>query len=226
MGGMPEPILFLDIDGVLLTGRAWAMAVNAEARELARRDPEAAAHAATFDANAVRLLVGLVEETGAKLVVASRWRYSVGPEETLAKLVAQGVAASIFHADWCCPMNRIRQEKCHDILQWLRDHRLTPEPLCPAYPWPEGQTGDWKAEYEAAMASYRVEVDEFGFPFATVDDDGDLPRLVRTDFHEGLSRKACAAIRRELLAWSGGPAVAGTVPPRLPRVPRGSSMLG
>ncbi len=99
---MPDPVIFLYIDGVLLTGRAWDMPVNAAARELARRDPEAAALASTFDPRAVRLLNLLVADTGAKLVISSTWRYTVGPDETLAKLVAQGVPAGSFHTEWCC----------------------------------------------------------------------------------------------------------------------------
>ena len=196
---MAPPVIFLDIDGVLLTGRAWEMPVNAAARELARRDPEAAALAATFDPRAVRLLNGLVADTGAKLVIASHWRYSVGTTETLAKVIAQGVPAGRFHEEWCCPVNPFRRDKWHDIRDWLGDNRTTPLPLvAPAYPWPEEQQDGWEQEYATAMVRHRAAVDDLGFPFVAIDDEDDLPGLVRTMFHDGLTVKICNRVRREL----------------------------
>jgi hypothetical protein len=142
---MASPVIFLDIDGVLLTGRAWDMPVKAAARDLARRDPEAAARASTFDPSAVQLLNDLVVDTWAKLVISSNWRYTVCPDETLTKLVAQGVPAGSFHAKSCCPVNPFRREKWHDIREWLGDNRTTTMPLvAPAYPWPEERYDGWE----------------------------------------------------------------------------------
>ena len=195
---MPAPVIFLDVDGVLMTGRAWAMPENAGACERARLDPKAAAMTARFDPAAMGLLNELVRDTGARLVISSSWRYTVGPDQTLAKLVEQGVSADSFHVEWCCPLNRFRSDKLRDIRSWLDVNRLTPMPLAPSLPCNDPQREGWREQHDQAMARHWQAVDNVGFPFVTIDDYGDLPRLVRTFSFDGLTPEICEAVRREL----------------------------
>ena len=48
------------------------------------------------------------------------------------------------------------------------------------------------------MVRHRAVVDDMGFPFVAIGDEDDLPGLVRTTFHDGLTEKVCAVARREL----------------------------
>jgi hypothetical protein len=124
-------IVFLDIDGVVLPRRAWAMPANRRARELLasgiQADHEVAVREVTFDPMAVALVNRLCEVTGAKLVIHSNWRKSVGSKETMAKLVGQGVEDGHFHAHHACPY-KPTSHKQHDVGFWLDDNRLTSPP--------------------------------------------------------------------------------------------------
>lgn len=128
---MTPPILFLDIDGVLLSGRAWLLPVNRrlqatgaklttqEASKLMGREVE-------LDVCAVALVSRICEATGARIVVASSWRYTVGCEQTRAKLLEQGLPEAMFHEEWACTVDHSRTpEKRRDISIWLKDHDIT-----------------------------------------------------------------------------------------------------
>jgi HAD domain in Swiss Army Knife RNA repair proteins len=125
------PILFLDIDGVLLSGRAWLLPANqnlhAKGTGLSRRQfTEMIGHDAVFDPCAVALVARICEVTGAQIVVASSWRYTVGLEQTRAKLLEQGLPEVLFHEDWSCPMARFSSPvKYADITYWLEEHGVT-----------------------------------------------------------------------------------------------------
>ncbi|WP_255430405.1 HAD domain-containing protein [Roseomonas sp. 18066] len=86
-----------------------------------------------FDACAVALVSRICEVTGARIVVASSWRYTVGYKQTQMKLLEQGLPRTLFHEGWACPMARFSTpEKCDDITLWLEEHGIT-------------QTGSWLA---------------------------------------------------------------------------------
>jgi hypothetical protein len=122
-------VVFLDIDGVLLPGRAWRLPENADlaaALRDGRHTPGEAAARVAFDRGAVERLNRLCEETGARLVVHSNWRHTVGPDATRAKLVEQGVDERHFHADWWTPTFRSFRSprKYYDVVDWLDDHDM------------------------------------------------------------------------------------------------------
>ena len=155
------PIIFLDIDGVLLPGKAWLLPVNTAVREMCRlphHSPADAAERVTFDGCAVALVNRLCARTGAKLVIHSTWRRTVGDEATIAKLIGQGVDPAHLHADSTAPIRGVMPDKLHDIRLWLSDHQST------------------------LIADH---------PILVVDDDvvalaSELPQL-RTDFADGLT---------------------------------------
>ena len=123
------PIIFLDVDGVLLPGKAWLLPTNAAVREMCRlphHSPADAAERVTFDGCAVALVNRLCALTGAKLVVHSTWRRTLGDEATIAKLIDQGVDRLHLHADSTAPIRGEMPQKFHDISLWMSDHPLTP----------------------------------------------------------------------------------------------------
>jgi hypothetical protein len=166
--GDDRRIVFLDIDGVLLSGRAWLLPRNRQLRaETTGMPPGEAAEAvgreATFDAAAVALVVRLCETSGASIVVCSSWRYTVGATLTRSRLVAEGVPERLFHRDWTCEITQSgRPDKRLDIHRWVFGHDMA-------------RRGSW----------------------LILDDDDVLPgSTLRVDALEGLGvRDAAAAIR-------------------------------
>lgn len=80
-----SPVVFLDIDGVLVT---WgSMHGN-------RRHPEYKAH--LFDRHCVEMLNRITDATGAKVVVSSTWRRNRDFDALIAYLKDQGVRAEVI----------------------------------------------------------------------------------------------------------------------------------
>lgn len=119
---MPQKIIFLDIDGVLLSRRAWAMSVNEAALNVGRKNLEQFTALSVFDPVGVALINRLCRCTGALIVISSLWRYSVNPDRTRDKLIEQGIDESLFHpTEWYCHLNRRRQDKEFDITDWIEN---------------------------------------------------------------------------------------------------------
>lgn len=125
---MSDRVIFLDIDGVLLAGRAWLLPENRKlydtTRGLARCEANLeAGRAAVFDVAAVALVDRVCAVTDARLVISSNWRYTVGPGPTRNRLEAHGIGADRFHHDWACPCTvQGAPQKSADIRRWLDGH--------------------------------------------------------------------------------------------------------
>jgi hypothetical protein len=115
------PVVFLDIDGVLLSRSTWDLPANVSLlREESARQMSTweFSDRATFDPVAVMLVNRLCHRTGGRIVMSTSWRASFGIPETRAKLVAEGIGDALFHADYACPLGR-PLDKARDIRDWL-----------------------------------------------------------------------------------------------------------
>jgi hypothetical protein len=120
-------IIFLDVDGVLFSTRAAVLRANAGLGKLPIAERM---ERVTFDVAAVELINRAASRTGAKIVVHSDWRKTLGLEGTRAKLLQQGLDPGYLDDDWHTPVGRLA-EKAEEIESWLDHHRLTPKPVWP-----------------------------------------------------------------------------------------------
>jgi hypothetical protein len=100
-------ILFLDIDGPLIPGRAYTM--PGQTKPIVMK----------FDPCAVGLINNWCETRKWKLVIHSSWLRVFGAKETLANCVKEGIKAEHFHEDATCEENLERYTR---VSKWLKDH--------------------------------------------------------------------------------------------------------
>lgn len=190
-------IIFTDIDGVLLGGKAWFLPQNARARKLMLAGKRRAAMAqVSFDPCAVALLDRLLERTGARLVVHSGWRRTIGPTACRDVLVAHGIRPEHLHNDPACPM-RPTSSKAEDIQAWLWKHGPgVPRPGAARHIPPKGSS----ARDQGVTPTPPNPTDNIDIDFLVIDDDA-LPAMpqIRVDGVEGF----CAADYRVAAAFFG-----------------------
>jgi hypothetical protein len=83
-------IIFLDIDGPLIPGRAYTLPNQTKPLVM------------TFDPVAVGLLNNFAEKRGWKFVIHSSWLRFHGEKETVKHCVDQGLKQELFHEDTHC----------------------------------------------------------------------------------------------------------------------------
>lgn len=98
--------LFVDVDGVLNHPGCWGKRPWAKAI-----DPELVAR-----------LRALVEETGAKCVLSSTWRFAVGYDETLAAIAANGWPDVADHFVGETPVHH-DLTRGDEIMAWLQENQ-------------------------------------------------------------------------------------------------------
>lgn len=106
-------VIFLDIDGVLVTARAMC-----EARELGRIDSSSKINE-SFDRDAVDVFNKLVYKTGAKIVISSSWRIHETVKSMQSILDTNGVKCEVIGLTDIDP-DDIRGL---EIWKWLLDHK-------------------------------------------------------------------------------------------------------
>jgi hypothetical protein len=201
-------IIFLDVDGVALTGKSHMLdgnirtrlALNADLGDGVSKHDIRVAYclAATFDQFAIMLINRLAEKSGAKIVIHSNWRRSVGHVDTKAKLVKEGIREEFFHQDYYCKM-RMTSSKQTDIDSWLDEHRVSERPKqpTPRLMFEEGYD-------QEAQSLWHRDVQEYGIEYVIVDDEsisnsGWHDCQVYPDFYDGftleLYRLACGMLR-------------------------------
>jgi hypothetical protein len=120
---MSRNIVFLDIDGVMLPGRAILLPGNPKAisARLAKNFEESNP---TFDPIAVQMINNLITLADAKIVLNTTWAFGVPPAPTHIKnaLIANGVLES-FAEDWAT-YRRLTGSKLTSIGDWIDDNGL------------------------------------------------------------------------------------------------------
>lgn len=108
-------ILFLDIDGVLIPGRAYFA------------DFQTAPIPTKFDPCVVGMINKLCHKLGAKVVIHSNWR-NTEPRRTDKDLTSlpqhfinEGIKQQYMHADPLCP-RKMTSSRWYDIQLWLENH--------------------------------------------------------------------------------------------------------
>lgn len=100
-------IIFLDIDGPMIPGRAYML-------------PKQTKIVTVFDPVAVSMLNTLCKERGWKIVVHSSWVRIMGGQETVDHCVTQGLLAEHFHEDAYCDENE--NWRYTRVAKWLKNH--------------------------------------------------------------------------------------------------------
>lgn len=190
-------IVFTDIDGVLLGGKIWFLPQNERARKAMLAGKRRAAMAqVSFDPCAVALLDRLLERTGARLVVHSGWRRTIGPGACRDILVAHGIRPEHLHDDPVCQM-RPTSSKTEDICAWLWKHGTgIPRPTVAKHIPPKGRpTRDQDLIPTSPSSTGNIELD-----FLVIDDDA-FPTMpqIRVDGIDGF----CAAGYRVAIGFFG-----------------------
>jgi len=114
-----QPVLFVDVDGVLAIGRKVTQArpVGFRADGTAyRRPPRHVGYARRFDPGAIAALNGLTTGVDAALVMSSSWRTK---PDARALLIAAGVVDR-WHVDWSTDEGD--GGRGAQIARWLNDH--------------------------------------------------------------------------------------------------------
>lgn len=103
-------VLFLDIDGVLLPGRAYALPNQTN-------NP----YVTVFDPCAVAMLNEALRKQKRKIVVHSSWVKHWTKQEILTHLLGQGLREEDFHEDWYTdPHFHWRYDRVRD---WMSRHK-------------------------------------------------------------------------------------------------------
>ena len=159
-------VVFLDIDGVLLSNSSWALPENVALLEKQRTNPQYSGREAAgiirFNPVAVALVNRLCGFTGALSVVHSTWRGNIGGKDTRAKLLEQRIEERFMHRNWVCPIGP-GSEKSQDILRWLRENRVAPNPQAPG-------TGTERETSKTNEACHHP-VEDYGIEFVVLDDE-------------------------------------------------------
>lgn len=96
----PDPVIFLDIEGVIASRRFWPL--DQQSR---------------IASDCVARIARLAERLTAKLVLTSNWRqqWPGGPDALLHELTEVGLSADLWHRDWMLPIldGRTKWDELH-----------------------------------------------------------------------------------------------------------------
>lgn len=117
---MTKPVLFLDIDGVIMPGSAWREETEEERAIRKERDGY------LFPSTIMSRLNTLVAQTGAQVCVSSTWRHDSRFRERFVDAGFEGA----FHEDWRTDIDLnmtdgglyINQARGDEIAAWLARH--------------------------------------------------------------------------------------------------------
>lgn len=101
-------IIFLDIDGPMLPGRAYVLPENNKVMPR------------SFDKIAVHSVLALLTRAPAKLVISSTWA-TMGRETFSEVLTENGIDPAFLHDDWMTP-RKMSSSRATEIKWWLEEH--------------------------------------------------------------------------------------------------------
>lgn len=175
-------LIFIDIDGVLLSFRSWTTAHNAP---LWRLPVESRMKHLELDQTSIGLLVRLCDLAHAKLVLTSTWR-KTWPHDLEAlhgRLIEQGLRRDLWHSEWMLPVIP-DSTKWQELARWgswstnavalIIDDDLPPEGAPPAL---AEQAAILQADKFEGFGSYNYfdALDFFGVEDAAVKPPKGLP---------------------------------------------------
>lgn len=102
-----KKIIFLDIDGVMNSQLMYERDKNYEQQK------------DEIDDSCMKVLSGLIEDTGAEVVITSVWRYSHKKEELQKIFEKHGFTGKIIGATDVLPSDCVRGD---EILKWIKDN--------------------------------------------------------------------------------------------------------
>ena len=199
-------MIFTDIDGSLLSGNCHLLPCNvswweglynpSDSREMKYSAKKKYVLAASFDRSAVMLLNRLAQKSGAKIVIHSNWRKSVGSAEAKKKLIFEGVDESHFHEDYACTL-KMNSSKQGEINGWLLKHRVKKRPK-----QPKPHTIMEEGYCRKAQNDWHVACSDYGIDYVILDDEGASVHRgdqVYIDYDDAFSledyRLACAILK-------------------------------
>ena len=106
---MPNGVIFLDIDGVICTDRAWYATEQDKHRQIIR----------AWDPFAIRLIGRLAADFDYEVVISSTWRKMF---DVPLILLTHGFQGS-FHRDESTPYLFGSQPRGDEIREWLKEHK-------------------------------------------------------------------------------------------------------
>lgn len=101
-------VIFLDFDGPMLPIRAYWLPTQTKPV------------VSIFDPVAVSLVNKLIEDSGAKLVISSTWRFQ-GYDKVAETLQKNNIDPVHLHTDWQTP-SKMSSQRIHEIKWWLEEH--------------------------------------------------------------------------------------------------------
>lgn len=123
---MTNPVLFLDVDGVLNTRATKPGADGVRDVELRPVNNPQTRYTGVLEMAKVRAVARAVEACGAKVVVSSSWRDAFADGAAFAATLglAPPIASApdLLHRDWRTG-RKVSSKRCHEIGWWLEEHR-------------------------------------------------------------------------------------------------------
>lgn len=140
-------IIFLDIDGPMIPGRAYTMPGQTKGLVTA------------FDPAAVGLLNNLCQIKGWKIVIHSSWIRVWGGQHTLDHCIKQGLGKQYFHQPH--PLcNELEVWRYNRVAQWLHEHDdVTHYIILDDEPFAEDESGVNPFPYPEDMEAHLLSID-------------------------------------------------------------------
>ncbi|MFP4315716.1 MAG: HAD domain-containing protein [Desulfovibrionales bacterium] len=125
---MPQRIIFLDIDGVLIPSSVWAHKTKKPFprlivlffRRIMTHLRDVIAQEVQFKEQSVTLINQVTKTCGARIVINSNWPLTMGRRRTFGRLKQAGLDTELLHKDWHINLRGVL--KSLGITLWIKAH--------------------------------------------------------------------------------------------------------